>query len=191
MAWLTNEQIQKLELASVGENVKISDKASFHNCGNIHIGDNTRIDDFCVISAGVGGIYIGRNVHIAVFSSLIGKGKITLRDFSNISSRVSIYSSNDDYSGDSLTNPTIPEAFKKVTVSSVDIGKHAIVAAGCVLLPGVKLGEGVAVGALSLVKDNVPSFQVVAGVPARLIGTRSTELLQLEQKYLESVNKNE
>lgn len=54
-------------------------------------------------------MYIGNYIHIAVYSSLIGSGRITLMDYSNISSRVSIYSSNDDYSGNYMSNPMVPE----------------------------------------------------------------------------------
>ena len=39
---------------------------------------NSRIDDFCVLSAGEGGIEIGDYVHVAVFCMLIGAGKIKL-----------------------------------------------------------------------------------------------------------------
>ena len=59
MAILTREEIEKMEFASVGNNVFISTKASFYGTSKIHIGNNVRIDDFCVISAGEGGVYIG------------------------------------------------------------------------------------------------------------------------------------
>lgn len=84
---------------SVGANVQVSTKSSIYGASRISLGANSRIDDFCVLSAGEGGIYIGRNIHIAVMCSLIGKGRIELHDFCNLSSRVSIYSSSDDYSG--------------------------------------------------------------------------------------------
>ena len=97
MAVLSREAIVALGFASVGENVQISDRASFYGLSRMALGNNIRIDDFCVLSAGDGGITVGDYVHIAVYSSLIGAGRITLSDFCNISSRVAIYSSNDDY----------------------------------------------------------------------------------------------
>ena len=54
---------------------------------NIIIGDNVRIDDFVVMSAGESGIIIGSHIHIAVFCSFIGAGKIVIEDFSNFSSQ--------------------------------------------------------------------------------------------------------
>lgn len=184
MAWLTKQQIEAMGFGAVGDNVLLSDRASFYQCEKIYLGNRVRIDDFCVLSAGEGGIVIGSYIHIAVFSSLIGRGKITLHDFCNLSSRVSVYSSNDDYSGDSLTNPMIPEQYKQMTHADVEIGKHVIVGSGALILPGVTLAEGVAVGAFSLVKDNVDAFTVVVGVPAKKISKRSTVLLTVEQQFL-------
>lgn len=182
MPHLNKEELKKFKFA--GENVLISSKASFHNIENISIGNNTRIDDFCVLSAGTGGIFIGNNVHIAVYTSLIGKGKITIADFANISSKVSIYSSNDDYSGEFMTNPTIPEQFTKVTHKDVFIGKHVIIGSGSIILPGVKILDGVSIGSLSLVKEDCDSFYIYAGIPAKKIGERSKNLLNLEKELL-------
>ncbi|MFU8787388.1 MAG: acyltransferase [Methylobacter sp.] len=184
MGLLSRELIGEMGFASVGDNVNISDRASFYNPSKISLGNNVRIDDFCVLSAGAGGISIGNNVHIAVFSSLIGAGKITLSDFCNISSRVSIYSSNDDYSGISMTNPTLPSQFTGVTHADVLLGKHVIVGCGSVILPGIILEEGVAVGALSLITKNCRAFGIYAGSPARRIKERKRDLLELEQAFL-------
>lgn len=171
--------------------IKLSDKASFFGAERIQFADNVRIDDFCVLSAGKGGIDIGRNVHIAVYTSLIGAGRITIGDFANISSRVAIYSSNDDYSGAFMTNPTVPAEFTNVTHAPVVIGRHVIIGSGSVVLPGVTIGEGAAVGALSLVNQDIEPFAIYAGVPARKIGERKRDLLELEQHYLKSISEKD
>ena len=189
MAWLTDKQITEMGFASFGKNVLLSDKASYYNCKNIRLGSNVRIDDFCVLSAGVGGINIGNYIHIAVFSSLIGAWNISLADFSNISSRVAIYSSNDDYSGGALTNSTVPTEFTNVHYAHVKIGRHVIIGSGSIILPGVTLEEGVAVGALSLVKKDCHAFGIYMGSPAKRIGKqRKRDLLALEQKLMASMN---
>lgn len=59
MAILTREEIEQMGFASVGNNVFISTKASFYGTSKIHIGNNVRIDDFCVISAGEGACISG------------------------------------------------------------------------------------------------------------------------------------
>lgn len=186
---LSREAIEALGFASMGENVQISDRASFYGASRIALGSNIRIDDFCVLSAGVGGISVGNHVHIAVYSSLIGAARITLSDFCNISSRVAIYSSNDDYSGATLTNPTVPSEYTGVTHADVFLGKHVIVGSGSVILPGVTLEEGVAVGALSLVHKRCEAFGIYAGNPAQRIKERKKDLLELERKLMQNLQK--
>lgn len=180
MSFYSTEELQTLGLATFGEDVRISRKASIYNPGRISIGSHVRIDDFCVLSAGEGGIEIGDYVHIAVYCSLMGEGKIKLNDFSGLSSRVSIYSSNDDYSGEHLTNPTVPVQFTGVTHADVLLGKHVIIGSGSVVLPGICLADGVVVGALSLVTKNCQAFGKYWGAPARRIGERKRDLLELE-----------
>jgi galactoside O-acetyltransferase len=179
MAFYTIEELRGIGLGSFGSNVLISKSTSIYNPSKIHIGSNVRIDDFCVLSAGQAGISIGNYVHIAIFCSLMGAGKITLSDFSGLSSRVSIYSSNDDYSGEFLTNPTVPEIYTGVTHADVLLGRHAIIGAGSVVLPGVVIEDGVAVASLSLVTKNCTAFGVYSG--NRRIGERKQNVLHLEQ----------
>lgn len=180
MAFLTEKQLNEIGFASLGHNVQISDKASIYGAHRIKIGNNVRIDDFCVLSAGDGGIEIGNYVHIAVFALLIGAGKITVSDFAGVSSRVSIYSSNDDYSGLFLTNPTVPVEYTNVTHADVYLGKHVIIGSGSVVLPGVILHEGVAVGALSMITKDCEAFGVYIGSPAKKIKSRKQNLLDKE-----------
>lgn len=182
MGFLTEQQLIGIGFASLGSNVFISDKASIHGASRIRIGSNVRIDDFCVLSAGEGGVEISNYIHIAVYSSLIGAGKITLSDFCNISSKVAIYSSNDDYSGEYMTNPTVPNEFTNVTHADVMLGKHVIIGSGSVVLPGVTLYEGAAVGALSLVTKDCDAFGVYIGSPAKKIKNRKRNLLEAENK---------
>lgn len=191
MAFLTEQQLGALGFASLGRNVLISDKASVYGAERIHIGNHVRIDDFCVLSAGKGGIEIGEHIHIAVYSSLIGAGKITISDFCNISSKVSIYSSNDDYSGHFMTNPMIPDEYTNVIHADVTLGKHVIIGSGSVILPGVILYEGVAIGSLSLVSNDCEAFGIYIGVPARKVKNRSKKLLDLEKKLIMKVKSHD
>ncbi len=187
MSYYTLEELTELGIAKFGSNVSISRKVSFFNPSRISIGSHVRIDDFCVLSAGSGGIEIGNYVHIAVFCSLMGKGKITLSDFSGLSSRVSIYSSNDDYSGEWMTNPTVPAELTNVMYADVTLGKHVIVGAGTVILPGVSIEEGTAISALSLVNKSCPAFKIYGGVPIRHIGERKNRVQELEAALLKSI----
>lgn len=186
MAFLSREQLYNIGFSSLGDNVLISDKASIYGASRIHIGSNVRIDDFCVLSAGEGGIYIGDFIHIAVYSSLIGNGRIIVSDFAGISSRVSIYSSSDDYSGEYMCNPTIPAEYTNVKIAEVVIGRHAIIGSGAIVLPGVTLHDGVAIGALSLVTKDCDEFGVYSGNPARKILMRKRSLVEKERIFMAS-----
>lgn len=59
----------------------------------------------------------------------------------------------------------------------IKIGRGAFVGARSFILPGVTLGDGCIVGAAAVVTRDVVAFSIVAGNPARLIGTRSTNSL--------------
>lgn len=181
-SFYSTEELLALGFKSVGNNVLISRKTSIYGISRISIGNNVRIDDYCVLSAGKKGIQIGNYVHIAVYVSLMGEGKITLEDYSGLSSRVSVYSSNDDYSGEFMSNPTVPTELTNVTHADVKIGKHVLVGSGAIILPGITLNEGAVVGALSLVNKDCEGFYIYAGNPAKKIVTRSRDLLNLEKK---------
>ena len=180
----TKEELQKIGFKSLGKNVLISDKTSIYNAKNIEIGSNVRIDDFVILSAGEGGIKIGNHIHVACYASMIGAGEIILDDFSQVSSRVTILSSSDDFSGEYLVGPCISSKFTNVKSYKVHLMKHVVIGTGSTILPNVILKEGAAVGAMSLVKDNVEEFEIVVGIPAKKVKDRSKKILETELKYL-------
>lgn len=183
-SFYSDSELKEIGFKSIGENVLISRKTSLYGVSRISIGSNVRIDDFCVISAGSGGIEIGNYVHIAVYVSLQGDGKITMEDFSGISSRTAIYSSNDDYFGNYMSNPTVPKKFTNVKSAPVTICKHALVGSGSVVLPGVTLNVGCAIGALSLVTRDCEEFKIYAGNPLKKLFPRSRNLLEHEKNLM-------
>lgn len=180
MSFLSPSELEEMGFAALGPNVLLSRRASVHGAARISIGANTRIDDFCVISAGEGGIEIGHHVHIATMVSLIGKARIVISDFAGLSARVSLFSSNDDYSGGALTGPTVPDELRNVTNLPVTIGRHAVVGAGSVILPGADLGDGCTIGALSLIRGKLEGNMIYVGVPAKPLRPRKTDYLALE-----------
>jgi galactoside O-acetyltransferase len=181
MSFLSKKELNDLGFKSLGENVLISDKCSIYNAKNISIGDNTRIDDFAILSAGDGGIEIGKYVHIACYSAIIGKGKVVMKDYSGLSSRVSVYSSSDNYDGEYMTNPCLPNTVTNTIHKNVYIGKHVVIGSSSVVLPGVSLCDGSAVGAMSLVNKSIDEPYVVAGVPAKPIKPRKSNIFELEK----------
>lgn len=182
MAFYTQQQLNSLGFKSVGINVLVSDKASIYNHHLIEIGDNSRIDDFCVIS---GKVFIGKNVHIAVFCNVAGgEMGVTFEDFSGLAYGCHVFTQSDDYSGETLTNPTVPDIYKKEFKAAVCLGRHSIVGTSSTIMPGVNLGEGTAIGAMSMVTHSTDPWGIYFGIPARKIKNRKTNLLELEKKYL-------
>ena len=85
-----------------------------------------------------------------------------------------------------MTNPMVPEEFTNVSHAAVTIGRHVIVGAGSVILPGVTLEEGVAVGALSLIIKKCQAFGIYSGTPAKRIKEREKTILVLEKSLMDS-----
>lgn len=174
------EELKTIGFKNIGENVLISRKTSIYGANNIIIGNNVRIDDFSILS---GNIVIGDYVHIAAGVMIFaGQAGVVLEDFVGVSSRTAIYAVTDDYSGEFLTNPTIPDEYRNVIGGKVVLKKHALIGTGCTILPGVVVGTGVSVGSMSLVNKNIDDFTINVGVPAKTIKKRSRNLLLLEKR---------
>jgi dTDP-4-amino-4,6-dideoxy-D-glucose acyltransferase len=179
MAFLTTEQIDKIGFAQVGKEVYISDKATFYNPSHISMGSHIRIDDFCIFSAGRGGIEIGDFVHITCYVSLIGEEKIKIGNFCGLSSKVAVFSSNDDYSGESLLGAKIiQEKHRNVTNKPVIFEDYTTVGAMSLILPGVTIGEGSVVGAFSFVRKSIKPWGIYFGNPLKFIKKRSKKMLE-------------
>ena len=175
------EELKDMGFKSIGADLSISKKASFYGVENISIGSHVRIDDFCILS---GEISIGDYIHIAAYSALYGSDAgIQINEFANISSRVCIYAVTDDYSGESMTSPMIPDEYKNLQKAPVYIGRHAIIGSGSVILPGSEIGEGCAVGSLSLIRNALDAWWIYAGIPAKKLKERSKGLLEKEKEW--------
>lgn len=181
LAYLNSRELADMNFASLGLNVLISSKASIYNAELIEIGNNSRIDDFCCIS---GKVVIGENVHIAAFSNIAGGVEgVYMGDFAGLAYGCQVFSQSDDYSGETLTNPTIPEEFKNVMKARVRIMEHVIVGTNSIVFPGVTIATGCAIAAASLVNKDTEEWGIYAGTPARRVKERSKGLLGLEYEY--------
>ncbi len=175
MGILSADQIAQLGFAAVGTDVAISDRCSIYGAGSISIGDHVRIDDFAILTAREP-VVIGSYVHISAFAFLSGSFGIVIEDFVNVSPRATLLSGNDDFSGQWLPGPLVPEELRNVQGGRIHLGRHSMVGAHSVVLPGVSFGEGAVVGSLSLVKEPLASWGIYGGVPVRLIRPRGRGL---------------
>ena len=111
----------------------------------IKIGDNVTINDNCFITA-LFGIEIGCGTSIAE--------NVSIRDFNHIFREKGINLKKQGLEGDAII-----------------IGKDCWLCRGCVILPGVTIGDGAVIAANAVVNKDVPSYTVVGGIPAKIIKT--------------------
>jgi len=109
------------------------------------------------------GITIGRRSVINHQCCLDGRGGLIIGDNVDISPGVWILTDSHD-----MHDPLFPEVLAPVKVCN-----HVWIGSRALILPGVTVGEGAVVAAGAVVTCDVEPYTVVAGVPARPIGTRT------------------
>lgn len=113
---------------------------------NISIGNNCVINKKVLLDGRGGNLIIGNNVDIAQETNIW-----TLE-----------HDVHDDYHKDKGADVIIED--------------DVWIASRCTILPGVTIGRGAVVASNSVVTKNVPQMAIVGGVPAKIIGTRKSEL---------------
>lgn len=174
------DELAQIGFKKCGENVLISRKASIYSPEKISIGNHTRIDDFCIIS---GEIQIGSFVHISAYTALYGHFGIHIEEYAGLSPRCTVFSASDDFSGNYLIGPMIPSKYTNVTGGKVVLKRFAQIGAGTVILPNITIHEGVAVGAMSLVKKDLLAWCIYGGNPIKFIKERERGLLDQYEKF--------
>ncbi len=107
-----------------------------------------------------------------------------MEDFSTLSPGIRLFTLNDDYSGQKLTNPLLPSEYVGGACGMVTLKKHVIVGANAVILPNLTIGEGTSVGALSLVTKDLDPWGTYTGIPVRRLKDRKKDLLEIEKRLL-------
>ena len=174
-SFYTEEELQNLGFKSIGKGCMISRKASLYGVGKMSIGNNVRIDDFCILS---GNITLGSNIHISAYVALYGSMGIELEDYTGVSPHSTIYSAMDDFSGDYLIGPIHPEEYTNVTGGKVTVKRFSQIGANCVVFPNLTIAEGVVVGAMSMVRKDLDSWTIYVGIPAKKLRDRSNDMLK-------------
>jgi len=176
-------ELRSFGFRSVGQNVRIAKNCTVVGRQNIAIGSQVRVDGYTTLTAsGEGYIRIGSYVHIGSYCYLSGRSGIVVEDFVSLSQGVKAYSRSDDFSGQFLNGPLVPPDLTGGPAGEVAIRRHALIGSSTVILPKVNIGEGVSVGAMSLVLEDLPPWTIQAGIPARKLRDRSRDLLELEKR---------
>ena len=189
-SFYTNSELERIGFASFGRCVRISRKATFYHPERISLGNNVRIDDFCILTASADGyIQLGSFIHIGAHCLIEATVGVEMQDFSGLSGRCTIYGSTANNSGHFLTNLWAPSGMREIVCSPVLLKEHAVVGASSILLPGVSMGLCSAVGAMSLVVESVPDFEIHAGIPAKFVKTRSSDIIELGKEAIQAFNR--
>lgn len=174
-SFYTEDELSKLGLRSYGKDVKLSRYARLYSPEKISIGDNVRIDDFCILS---GNIKLGSNIHISAYVAMYGSLGIELEDYTGISPRSTIFSAMDDFGGEYLIGPIHDNKNTNVTGGKVILKRFSQIGAHCVIFPNITIGEGSVVGACSLVNKCLDNWGIYWGVPALRHKERKSDLLE-------------
>lgn len=178
-SFYSQQELSELGLKSYGKNVMISRNACIYGAEKISIGNNVRIDDYCILS---GTITIKDYIHIAAYSALYGKNGIEVGNFVGISARGIVYSASDDFSGNYLGNPTIPSEYTHATGGLVKIEDYVQIGANSIVMPDLTMGEGTATGAFTFITKDTEPWKLYLGIPAKMIKDRSRKMLEYAGK---------
>lgn len=191
-------KLYPLILGRVGRGVVFGTNVVLRHPHKIELGDGVVIDDHCLLDAkGVGnaGIKLGDRVFLGRNSILSCKdGDIDLASGVNIGFNCEVFSSssvrigadtlvaaycylvgggNYDLTGSSVA---FAEQDGLDSRGGIVVGANCWIAAGVKVLDGVTVGDGAVIGAGAVVNRSVPERSIAAGVPAKVIGARSTEV---------------
>jgi galactoside O-acetyltransferase len=181
MSFYTISELEQLGLKKYGNNVLISRYARLYNPGSISIGNNVRIDDFCILSSGTEPFILEDYIHISAGVYIYGQNGFHMKSFSNVSSGTKIFTQSDTFDGNFLIGPMVPLEHRNVYGSALIIEKHVIIGTGCIILPEAIIEEGVVIGANSLVKMYCKAWGIYAGSPVKFIKIRSKEIVEKEK----------
>lgn len=135
--------------------------------GVIELGDEDWIEHGAVLWAFGGAIRLGQRVFVGPHAVIYGHGGVEIGEWSMVSMGAVILSSNH-------TIPAMDRAMRwePDELRPTKIGRDVWIGANAVILGGATLGDGVVVGAGSVVRGEVPAGHVVAGAPAKFVRER-------------------
>lgn len=114
-------------------------------------------------------VSIGKNTNINIYTTLDGNGGLNIGENVMIGPFCQILSASHNYE-----STRIPMKNQGITTKEVNIGNDVWIGTHVIILPGVNVGDGSIIGAGSVVTSDVDAFQIVAGVPAKIIKNRIT-----------------
>ena len=136
---------------------------------NLTTGINLRID--IISSSGSNPtLEIGKNVQINDYVHIGVAEGVTIGDNTLIASKVFISDHNHgNYNGSNQSNPLENPITRVLKSSKICIGSNVWIGEFVVILPGVTIGDGAIIGAMSVVSKDIPGNSIAVGSPAKVI----------------------
>ena len=156
-SFYNEEELRKIGFKKVGNDVRISKKASIYTPEKISLGNHVRIDDFSILS---GDIEIGNYVHISAYVCLYGKFGIKIGNFCGCSPRTTIFSATDDFSGKYMISPLVPDEYTNLDRGRVILEDFSQLGANSIVMPNVIIHMGAVCGAFSFVKKDLDEWSI-------------------------------
>jgi len=152
---------EKIEL---GRGCKIHADASVDasRSAGVRFGDKVTLNRYAYVQGGDGGVRLGDRVEVNNFSIVNGTGGVDIGDDTLIGPGVRIIS----YQHRHARGATIHS--QPVDARPIRIGRDVWLGANAIILAGVTIGDGAVVAAGAVVREDVPPYAVVAGVPATI-----------------------
>lgn len=154
----------------LGKGVKIYQGVNNGKKGEVKIGDKTAIEDYAILHAYGGSIFIDKNSFIGPHCVLYGHGKIHIGQNCLVAMHTCIISANHSIPPRHLSIRSLPDIRKEVIIED-----DVWVGAGVKILSGVKVGKGAVIGAGSVVTKDLPPYSISVGNPAKVIKYRNEE----------------
>ncbi len=141
---------------------------------NFVLGANSTIEDFSTINNGVGDIIIGKRVRIGLGNTLIGP--VTVGN--NVIFAQNIVASGLNHGYEDIDKPIMDQP---VTTDPILIEDEVWIGANAVITAGVTVGKHSIVAAGCVVVKDVPPYSIVGGNPGRLLKQYNSETKQWER----------
>lgn len=161
---------------NIGIDVRISEKAVIKHPEFLSIDNHVAIDDGVIVSTR---LRVRDYVHIAPYVCFIGGSKslVELCDFSFVAAGSKIVAGSEDYTGEGLIGPTIPEEYRKIYYSTIKFEMFSGCGVNCSVMPGVIMAEGSVLGANSLLTKSTEPWTIYVGSPAKPVKIRRKDLI--------------
>ncbi len=129
---------------------------------NFHLGNYSKIEDFCTVNNGVGDVFIGDYTLIGIGNVIIGPAHIGNNVI--LAQNIVISGLNHEYK-----DPEVPIHLQPINTAPISIGDDCWIAANAVITAGVSIGKHCVIAAGAVVTKNIPDYCVAVGNPAKAI----------------------